>query len=111
MKTHSLALILTASLALQLSPLGRAQTPDDVQGGRRAQWRQRLANLSSNEREQFRTAHSKAIQDPEVRAAQARLRQAQREYRERMRAAMLKADPAIAPVLDKVPQGRVHRDS
>jgi hypothetical protein len=28
-----------------------------------------------------------------------------------MRAAMLKADPAIAPVLDKVPQGRAHRDS
>jgi hypothetical protein len=111
MKTHSLAAILTTCLALQLSPLVLAQNPNDAQGARRTHWRQRLANLSSGEREQFRTAHSKAIQDPEVRAAQARLRQAQHEYRERMRAAMLKADPAIAPVLDKVPQGRAHRDS
>src|SRR3954451_19890525 len=111
MKSYSLVAILTASLALQLSPLLLAENSDEAQGGRGAHWRQRLANLSSGEREQLKTAHSKAIQDPEVRAAQARLRQAQRDYRERMRAAMLKADPAIAPVLDKVPQGRVHRDS
>jgi hypothetical protein len=110
MKTYSLVRILAACVTLQLSPLVLAQNPDDPQTGRGAHWRQRLANLSSDEREQFKTAHSKAVQDPEVRAAQARLRQAQREYRERMRAAMLKADPRIAPVLDKLPQGRAHRD-
>jgi hypothetical protein len=111
MKTYSLVAVLTACLTLLLSPSVLAQSPDDAQGGRGAHWRQRLANLSSGEREQFKTAHLKAVQDPEVRAAQVRLRQAQREYRERMRAAMLKADPAITPVLDKLPQGRAHRDS
>jgi len=111
MKTYSLVAVATVCLALQLSPSVLAQNPDDAQGGRGAHWRQRLANLSSGEREQLKTAHFKAVQDPEVRAAQLRLRQAQREYHERMRAAMLKADPAIAPVLDKLPQGRAHRDS
>lgn len=111
MKTYSLVAILTTCLALQLSPLVLAQNPEETQGGPGAHWRQRLANLSSGEREQFKTAHSKAIQDPDVRAAQARLRQAQREYHEKMRAAMLKADPGIAPVLGKLPQGRAHRDS
>jgi hypothetical protein len=51
------------------------------------------------------------MQDPAVRAAQVRMRQAHREFRDAMRASMLKADPNIQPVLNKIPEGRARRDS
>jgi hypothetical protein len=48
--------------------------------------------------------------DPAVRAAQERLKQARREFRELMRPAMLRADPSIQAVLDKMRPERPARD-
>jgi hypothetical protein len=48
--------------------------------------------------------------DPAVQAARDRLRQARREFREIMRPAMLKADPSIQPILDKLRAERQGRD-
>jgi hypothetical protein len=51
------------------------------------------------------------MQDPAVRAAQIKMRAAHKQFRDAMRASMLKADPTIQPVLNKIPEGRAGRDS
>ena len=69
----------------------------------------RLASLTEEERARLRAAHQKALQDPAVQAAREKLRQARREFREIMRPALLKADPAIQPILDKLRAERPDR--
>lgn len=71
-------------------------------GGR---WQQRLANLSPEEREKLKAGRQKAMQDPGVQAAHEKMRQARQDFMTAMRGAMLKADPTIQPVLDKIPKG------
>jgi membrane protein involved in colicin uptake len=94
---------------LVLPPLAVAQdTENDAAPAARGGHRQHayLANLSPAERKELRAAHAKAKQDPSYQAAKAKLREA----REAMRAALLKADPNIQPILNKMPQGH-QRDS
>ncbi|HEX8078319.1 MAG TPA: hypothetical protein VF511_10935 [Chthoniobacterales bacterium] len=95
-----------------VSPLG-AQPPDrsdkpfrPFQNERRAA---RWANLTDDERVRLRAAHQKAMADPAVQAARERLRQARREFREVMRPALIRADPSIQPVLDKLRADRGDR--
>jgi hypothetical protein len=97
---------------LQFAPNLLAQPPDradrpfrQFQNERRARW----ANLTEEERAKLRAAHQKAMADPAVRAAQEKLRQARREFRELMRPALLKADPTIQAILDKMRQERPDR--
>ncbi len=45
------------------------------------------------------------MQDPSVQAAHEKMKQAHQEFMTSMHAAMLKADPSIQPVLDKIPKG------
>ena len=99
--------LLVAALACvsQFAPSLAAQPPDrpdkpfrPFQNERRA----RFANLTDDERARLRDAHQKAMMDPAVQAARERLRQARREFREILRPALLKADPSIQPILDKM---------
>src|SRR6185503_2138330 len=88
---------------LQFAPAVLAQAPEDkpmrpFQMERSARW----ANLNDEERSRLKAAHQKAMADPAVRAARDRLRQARREFREVMRPALLKADPSIQPILEKL---------
>ena len=69
----------------------------------------RLANLTEDERGRLRAAYQKASQDPAVQAAREKLKQARREFREVMRPALLKADPSIQPILDKLRAERPDR--
>ena len=100
----SLITISILALALQFVPAIRAQD-DDEQGKRGRRWEQRLANLSPEERQKFEAARQKAMQDPSVQAAHDKMRQAHQEFQDAMRAAMLKADPSIQPILNKMPAG------
>lgn len=94
-----------ASVA-QFAPNLCAQSPSDrpdrpfrqFQNERRA----RFQNLTEDERARLRAAHQKAMQDPALQAARDKLRQARREFREMLRPALLKADPSIQPILDKL---------
>lgn len=103
MKLLITAAILTA--AAQLNPVACGED----QKGQGASWRghrnERFANLSADERQKLQAAHEKAMQDPAVRAAHDKMHQAHREFRDAMHAAMLKADPSIQPILDKMPKG------
>jgi Spy/CpxP family protein refolding chaperone len=69
----------------------------------------RLANLTEEERGRLRAAHEKAMGDPAVQAAREKLQQARREFREVMRPALLKADPSIQAILDKLGPDRPNR--
>ena len=69
--------------------------------GRRGRY---LSSLTPEERTQLRTAHHKAMADPVVQAAKQRQIQAAREFRELKRATMLRNDPSIQAILDKVPE-------
>jgi hypothetical protein len=87
-------------------PLFAQQPPDrpdrpfrQFQNERRARL---LANLTEDERARLRAAHQKAMADPAVQAAREKLKQARREFREILRPALLKADPQIQPILDKL---------
>jgi Spy/CpxP family protein refolding chaperone len=90
----------------QFAPALLAQPPDrsdkparQFQSERRARL---LANLTEDERARLRAAHEKAMADPAVQAAREKLKQARREFREVLRPALLKADPSIQPILDKL---------
>src|SRR5215213_10370722 len=111
MKAKSLFLISAAALGLTILPTSFAEPLDSQDGGGR-RWKQerRLANLSPEERTKLRSAHRTAMADPAVQAAKDRLRQAARDFRDLKRQTMLRADPTIQPILDKVPQ-RGNRDS
>ena len=100
MKMQSLVLICALCLLSPLAPLALAKKGDGANGGQH--WEQKMANLSPTERDELRAAHAKAMKDPAVRAAKMKMKQARRELREAMKAAMLKSDPAIQPVLEKM---------
>jgi hypothetical protein len=97
--------------AVQFAPTLLAQSPAEkparqFQMERRARW----ANLSEEERARLKAAHQKAMADPAVRAAREKLRQARREFREVMRPALLKADPSLQPILEKIRPDRPDRE-
>jgi Spy/CpxP family protein refolding chaperone len=105
-------LVPALACASQFGPALTAQPPDradrpfrQFQNERRA----RFANLTDDERTRLRNAHQKAMTDPAVQAARERLRQARREFRELLRPALLKADPSIQPILDKLRSERPDR--
>ena len=111
MKIRSMITVSLLVGALQFSPVLFGQDSDQDATGRGGRWQQRLANLSPEEREKLQAARQKAMQDPAVQAAHDKMRQARQEFIASMRAAMLKADPSIQPVLNKIPKaGRGERD-
>ena len=57
-----------------------------------------------------RSCKPRTMQDPAIKAAHDKLRQAHKEFRDAMRTAMLKADPTIQPILDKMPKGNRNED-
>ena len=116
MKLKTFLIISVTAATLQFASTGFAQAPD-AQGyggngkhGRHGKHAQFLANLSVEERAKLRAAHQKAMTDPALQAAKDRARQARRELRDLRRAAMLRADPSIQPILDKIP-AHADRDS
>lgn len=111
MKVKLTFLVPALAAALQFSPSVLAQSPPDkparqFQMERRARW----ASLTEEERSRLKAAHQKAMADPAVRAARDRLKQARREFREILRPALLRADPSIQPILEKIRLERPDRD-
>ena len=107
--TSKFAFLLAPILAfgLQLIPSVLAEEPQDKPGRElRAERGARLANLTDDERAKFKAARRKAMADPAVRAAHDQGKQNRKEFRKLKRAAMLKADPSIQPILDKIRAGR-----
>lgn len=101
MKTSVMLCVTLGAAVLQLAPAANAQDP-----ARRAAASARWQMLSDGERAKLRAAHQQALQDARVRAAHERLIQARREFRDVMQPAMLRADPSVQPILEKLRAGR-----
>jgi hypothetical protein len=104
MKIKSLVTMSILGAVIQLTPVVVGQDSEPPGKGWRHNHEGRLANLSPEERQKVEAAHQKAMQDPAVQAAHEKMRQARRDFEDSMHAAMLKADPSIQPILDKVPK-------
>ena len=112
-------LLLTISIlaaALQLAPVAFSQGGGGRQrggGGAGAQGAgggmASMANLTPEERQKLMNARRQAMSDPTVAAAKEKMQAASKEFHDAMDAAMLKADPTIKPVLDKMPKGHEGR--
>ena len=64
--------------------------------------REAMESLTPAERQQFMEARKKAEADPQVIAAKQKVETAMKEAMEARKAAMLKADPNIGPILEKL---------
>jgi hypothetical protein len=94
-------ILVTALLALLLPASGFAQGPQgkDFRRGR-------FSRLSMEEQARFRSAHDMAMRDPALAATRQRYEQARKEFRDKLRDALLKADPSVQPILEKVRRQR-----
>jgi hypothetical protein len=71
--------------------------------GSRFRW---LKGVSQSDRVKLRALREMVKDDPAVRAADEKRKRANDEYHEALRAAILKRDPSLAPILDQIRQKR-----
>ena len=71
--------------------------------------KQALEALTPEERQTLRKAHKAAMEDPSVKAAEATRSTDRKGYRQAVRAAMLKADPSVGPILAKMREARPNK--
>ena len=93
----------TAATPSVSAPAKSAAAPaeaDDENEGKKM--RRAYETLTPDEQRQLRAARKTAMQDPSVKAAEATRATDRKGYRKAMREAMLKADPNIGPVLEKM---------
>ena len=98
MKRRILVLVLLTVL-LPASGFAQGQRTVDFRRGR-------LAGLSIEEQAKLRSAHDTAMRDPALAATRQRYEQARKEFRDKLRDALLKADPSVQPIIEKVRRQR-----
>ena len=103
MKFRPFILFLTVIAVLRFAPFTFAQEMDgsDVRRDLRER-NERVSKLSTEDQLKLRGAEQKAAEDPAVKAALERRDAAIREFRATLRASMIKADPSVKPILEKV---------
>jgi Spy/CpxP family protein refolding chaperone len=106
MRMKSLLIISILAAALQIAPIAYTQGGGGRQrGGGAGGGGGQMGNLTPEERQKVMNARKSAMQDPSVSSARQKLQAAQKEFHEALDAAMLKADPSLKPILDKMPKG------
>lgn len=110
-------LLVAILLALAVSANGFGQTPQA--GGQPTRIisgsagndlrRTQFSRLSLEEQAKLRSAHDTAMRDPALAQSRARYEQARKEFRDKLRDALLKADPSVQPILEKA-RGQRRRD-
>ena len=104
LKPFVLSLIVLATM--QLGPFAFAQELDGSDLRREVREREERVNkLSVEEQLKLRAAQRKAAEDPAVKAALEKRNKAIQEFRAALRAGMIKSDPSVQPILDKVAIG------
>ena len=106
-----LTYLLTISTATVLAlgpfvPLANAEDPDKTAVMNELERReQNLQKLSVEDQLKVRGAQQKALEDAEVKAALENRDKALADFRAKLRAAMIVADPSVKPILDKIAEG------
>ncbi len=106
MRLKAFALPLVVFAITQIAPCAFSQGVDDSDLRKQVREREeRVNNLSLDEQLKLRAAEQKAVQDPAVKAAFQKRNKAIQEFRDALRAGMIKADPDVEPILAKVAVG------
>jgi Spy/CpxP family protein refolding chaperone len=80
--------------------------PPPPPGAERGAMMPRLDMLTDEERAKLRDAHEKVKDNPDVKAAREKLQEAQKNLRDAVEKAMIKADPSVEPILKKLEKAR-----
>ncbi|MEY2604881.1 MAG: hypothetical protein QOH31_2690 [Verrucomicrobiota bacterium] len=102
-------LIVTALVLTQFGPYAQAQDAEE-KAGKHHKLREWLDQMSPDSLAKLRGAREQAMKDPAVQAANEKRKEADAEYREVLRTQMLKVDPSLKPLLDKIKELRKHDD-
>ena len=103
MTIKPLVLLMVTIAAFQLAPRTMGQDVDGTDLGRELREREEKINrLTTEEQLKLRAAQQQAVEDPAVKAAMEKRDKALDEFRATLRASMIKADPAVEPILSKV---------
>jgi hypothetical protein len=103
MKLKPFILALVVPAIVQLAPLSLAQQLDESDVRREARERtEKVSLLSLEDQLKLRSAEQKATEDPAVKAAFEKRNKAIQEFRDALRAGMIKADPTVEAILAKV---------
>ena len=107
MRRMRMKMLLTISIlaaALQIAPVAYSQGGGRQRGGGAGGGGQ-MGNLTPEERQKVMNARRQAMNDPAVSSPREKAQAAQKEFKEALDAAMLKVDPSLKPILDKMPKG------
>jgi hypothetical protein len=96
----------TVLALMSVTPLARAQVLDGSDLRKEVRERdERVNKLSVDDQLKLRAAEQNAAQDPEVKAALEKRNKAIQEFRAAVRASMIKSDPTVQTILEKVAIG------
>lgn len=98
-----------ATATPSVSAPAQSAAPADAEENEGKMRMRALSALTPEERQKLRAAHKAAEQDPAVKTAEATRATDKRGYREAVRAAMLRADPSVGPILEKMREARPHK--
>ena len=112
----SAALLLPVAVRAQSDSPAPSATPSvsspstggDAEAEKHAGRHDRMAALTPDERERVKAAREKAMQDPTVKSAEAEKSTNRRAYQKAVHEAMLRADPTIKPLLEKMRSAHNH---
>ena len=104
MKMKTIVAISVLAGLIQLASFSFGQDSNKPDKGWRHNHDDHLASLTPAERQKVEAAQKTAMQDPTVQATREKMKQARKAFRDAMHAAMLKADPSIQPILEKIPK-------
>jgi hypothetical protein len=103
MRLNAFVLSLVLFAIIQINPFACAQTLDGSDLRREVREREERVNkLSTEDQLKLRAAEQMAAEDPDVKAALEKRNKAIQEFRAVLRASMIKADPTLQPILEKV---------
>lgn len=101
--------LVTLFLCVNLVPLSFAQDPPEVDGSeiekQLTERQSKINRLTIDEQLKLRAAQQKAAEDPAVLEALKKRDEAIRNFRQALHNAMVKADPSIKPILDRIAVG------
>ncbi len=92
----------TPSVSVPASTPAATTDPTTAHGRHEGGMREKLASLTPEEREKLKAAREKARQDPAVKAAEATKDTDRKGFHRTMAEAMVRADPSVAPILEKL---------
>ena len=95
--------LILAVLCFTIVPCAKSQEADGTDLQREVNERDlRVSRLPIEEQLKLRAAQQKALEDPLVKAAMEKRNRAIDEYRAAIRASMIKSDPSMEAILNKV---------